>query len=294
MSPAKPSKDKRAAQNRAARAATAARKEAAAAAASGGIAPRAGGGRKSSFSKLTGIFNPKPPAPRSTGGAAGSSSSGARSGPGAGGSVRETLATNRRNQPIGYRAALFSLIASVAVVVVCVVAVKVAVAGDGTIFSRTNTERLTAEWATTALRAASAAPEASAASLARGIDEWVPGWEEQTFAAATWPQSILLVLPVIASFLGFRAVRQRGTSKVVNRALLAMVLGSVLNPQVLQLFLPAVIGLGFAGYQLRKFEMTTAAAARASGGDGEVIDADVVDADVVDAEVIDADVVDDD
>jgi hypothetical protein len=250
-----PSKQKRAAQNRAQRAALAARRDAATASSH--------------------------PAARATSGErAGGGLLGRLRGGGGGTGLRATAAAGRAGQPVGYRAGLAALLMSVAGVIFCFT-FSVPVDADDEPFTR---ETLTATWAGTALEAAVAAPDASATELAEGIDEWTPGRGETPIALALWPFSLTLALPVIGAGLGFRAVAKRSASRIVSRALFATLFGSLLS-QIPIFFLPSVIALGVAVFQIRKYETTLARA----GAAGVMEDDDVIDVDALDDDEIAAD-----
>jgi len=276
-----PSKQKRASQNRAQRAALSARRDNASAPPSKGSGGGSGG-RPSLLGRLRGSSATTPA--RST------SSSTSTSSP------TERRAEARAAQPVGYRAALSGVMAAGAALLLCLVFIKVPVTTDGDLYTK---ERLVAEWSDTALRSSVAEPAATASQLAADIDEWAPDRSKDLLAKALWPYSAFIALPVIASVLGFRAVSRRQPSKIISRAMFATLFGAVLTQGLFLIFLPSILALGVAMFQVRKYETTLAAAAAAEGAaDGDVIDADVIDADVVedDAEVVEveAEVVDDD
>lgn len=278
MAQPKSSKQKRAAQNRASRQALAARRENAQAAASGATgAGGTSGGRSRGF--LGRLFNPTPPA-KASGGSGGATAPR----PARGGAAAAAAA-----QPPGYRAALSAIFASVAAVVLCATAVQLGVDGDGDLYTR---ESLAVEWARTAVEAHGADPEASADELVEAIEEWTPAREEKAALVALWPSSVTVALPVIASVLGFRAVKQRLGSKKVNRMAFLMILGAFVTVGLMTLFLPAVIALGVAGFQVRKWEVQQAVAAAPDPAADGIVEAEVVEAEVVDADVVEADVVD--
>jgi hypothetical protein len=273
MSPKQPSKDKRAAQNRNQRAARAARAaNANAAPAPQSHTPGTGGG--SLLSRLRGGGASRP-ATRNAG-------------------ARLTAAQLRAQQPPGYRAALSGVFAAVAAVLLCMFALRYPVDAQGDLYTK---EHLAADWSLTALRAAADAPEATAAAIAESIDDWSPGRSKETVIQALWPFSLAIVLPLAGAGIALQAVRKRASSKAVNRALYATLFGAVLTQGLLLLFLPVVLAVGVAMFQVRKAESLAAAAA----ADG-VIDVDEVDEldeldelDEVDAagEVIDVDEADD-
>ncbi|MEO7428974.1 MAG: hypothetical protein ABIY48_06285, partial [Acidimicrobiales bacterium] len=131
-------------------------------------------------------------------------------------------------------------------------------------------ESLSADWSVTALRAAADQPNATAPKVAASIEEWAPGRTKATVAKALWPFSAALVLPLVGAGLGFQAVRKRLSAKYVNRALYATLFGAVLTQGLLLLFLPVVLAMGVAMFQVRKAETVAAAS-------GSVIDVDEVD-----------------
>lgn len=134
---------------------------------------------------------------------------------------------------------------------------------------------LTATWAGQALDVALGSPEASAAEVAEQVEDWTPGRGETPLALALWPLSLTLALPALAAAIAFRAVSKRASSKVVSRALFATLFGALLS-QIPVFFLPSVVALGVAVFQLRKYESATAAASGAAAADPGVIEADVV------------------
>ena len=266
MSPKQPSKQKRAAQNRNQRMA----REARAANANAAPTPRtsaassAGGG--SLLSRLRGGGSARPVA-RST-------------------ASRPTAADLRAQQPPGYRAALSAVFAAGAAILLCVFALRYPVDAHGELYTK---EHLAADWSLTAAQAAADQPEATAETIASSIDEWTPGRSKETVIKALWPYSLAIVLPLAGSLLALQAVRKRSSSKAVNRSLYATLFGAVLTQGLLLLFLPVVLAVGVAMFQVRKAEAMAAAAAAPPDG---VLDVDEVDDDIVDVdadEVIDVD-----
>jgi hypothetical protein len=264
MSPKQPSKQKRAAQNRNQRAA----REARAANANAAPAPRApratgassaGGG--SLLSRLRG---------------GGSARTVAK------GTARPTAADLRGQQPPGYRAALSAVFAAAAAIVLCVFALRYPVDAHGELYTK---EHLVADWSMSAARATADQPEASAETVVKSIDDWAPGRDKETVIKALWPYSLAIVLPLGGALLAFRAVRRRSSSKAMNRSLYATLFGAVLTQGLLLLFLPVVLAVGVAMFQVRKAESMAAAAAAPPD---EVVDVDVDEVIDVD-EVVDAD-----
>lgn len=259
-----PSKQKRAAQNRAQRAAREARK--AAASAPSGSRAASGTGRRGG-----GLFR------RRRGGTAAAPP---------GGSRRATLAEARALQPPGYRAALSAVFAAVAAIVMCAFLLRYPVDGQGDLYTG---ETLVADWVATALAAAQADPSLDAPGLAASIEEWAPDRTDEAVAVALWPWSAAIVLPLIGAGIAFWAVRRRATSRVLNRALYATLFGAVLTQGLLLLFIPVVLAVGVAMFQVRRAETQ---ALVASAGEGvidvegeEVLDADWDDEDEIDDEV---------
>jgi hypothetical protein len=198
-------------------------------------------------------------------------------------SARAQGAALRGEQPPGYRAAMSAVLAAVAAAVVCAVALRYPIDADGDLYTR---ESLVADWSITAADAAAAEPDGDAAAVVDSIDEWAPGRQQETVAKALWPYSLAIVLPIIGSGLGFHAVRRRSSSKVVNRALYATLFGAVLTQGLLLLFLPTVIAMGVAMYQVRKAE---AMAASEAASDTVVTDAGTV----IEVEEADDDLIED-
>ncbi len=255
MSPKRPSKQKRAAQNRSQRAARAERVQNANAPSASARPATAAPTSSSLLSRLR------------TGG----TPSGGRARAGSFATARARGAAVRATQPPGYRAALSAVFAAGAAVMLCVVALRYPVDAHGDVYTG---ETLSADWAVTALRATVDHTDATPREVAASIDDWAPGRERETVATALWPFSAAIVLPLAGAGLGFQAVRRRASGKVVNRALYATLFGAVLTQGLLMLFLPVVVAMGVAMYQVRKAE----AAATASPGPG-VIDVDDVDVD---------------
>jgi hypothetical protein len=112
----------------------------------------------------------------------------------------------------------------------------------------------------------------------RSIDEWTPGRETKPALIALFPWSAATIFPVLGTILGFRAVKRRAGSKTISRYLFLTVLGVLTTTQLAFLFLPSVIALGVAMYQVRKYEAQTAVAV-GDPSTGAVIEADLVDDD---------------
>lgn len=252
MSPQRPSKQKRAAQNRNERAARAAR------AANANAAPTAQRPSAATASGSGSLLS------RLRGGQSRSRSSAPRTGiPPARSSVA---------QPPGYRAAMSAVLAAVAALVLSTVALRYPVDVRGDVYSGPT---LVADWSLSALRVVAEEPDATAGEVIQGIDDWTPGRSKDTVAKALWPFSLSLLLPVVGAGLGFHAVRRRASSKVVNRALYATLFGAVLTQGMLMLFLPVVLAMGVAMFQVRKAETVAAASAPPTAGD-DIIEVDSV------------------
>lgn len=179
--------------------------------------------------------------------------------------------------PVGHRAALSALIAAIAGAVVGSVLFPVPVGRDGDPLA--SKEAVVAEWAVSADAAAQDQPEATASEVADAVDDWSPAGTEP-YAVAYFPISMAVVLPVIGAGIGFRAVSRRAGAKVVNRTMYVTLFGTLLTSQLLLVFLPAIISLAVAAFQVRKAEIAASAAARADGDD-DVIDVASVEADDV-------------
>lgn len=256
MSPKQPAKQKRAQQNRNQRAARSART------ANAKAQPRAGTSGSSSASGGGSLLS------RFRGGSASRSAAGADRAP----SARARGAALRPDQPPGYRAALSAVFAAGAALLLCAFALRYPVDANGDLYT---SEHLAADWSVTALRAAADQPDASAAAIVDSIDDWAPGRSKETVVKALWPFSLAVALPLIGAGLGFQAVRKRSSSKIVSRALYATLFGAVLTQGLLLLFLPVVLAMGVAMFQVRKSEALSAAASTADGD--AVIDVDEVD-----------------
>jgi hypothetical protein len=253
-----PSKQRRQAQNQKQRAALDARRQAAASASSSASAPRA-------------------------------ASSGARSG---GGSVLSRLRgataagrvarTGGTGTPVGHRAALSAVFAAVAATVVGSFVYQVPVDRSGDAIATRGA--LIAEWTLSADEVALESPGATPEEIAGSVDDWLPGGTDPYLVAA-WPISLGMLLPVIGTALGLRAVSRRSPAKVVNRTMYVALFGALLAGPLLLVFLPAVISLAVASFQVRKAELAARDAAPADG----VIEVDEVEAADTDDEVVDVD-----
>jgi hypothetical protein len=192
--------------------------------------------------------------------------------------------TDRRGQPIGYRAALTALLAAVAAVAASFL-FHTAVDGQGDPYTQSS---LVAEWSRSALDATADLPaDAEPAAVVKAVDDWMPQRDSERIFTIYFPWTLAAVLPIGAAFLLLRAVRERRGARTVNRAMYATLLGSVICLPLLQFFFPTLGAAWFAGYQVRRAEMAAARAEAEAGGDGaggadagdEVIEADVVDDD---------------
>lgn len=228
MSSNQPSKAKRQAQNRQQRAARAARTANASQPSASSRGRGAAGGR--------GLLS------RLRGGAASP----------AGAATHRTVSEARAAQPPGLRAALSAVFAAAAAVGLCAFALRYPVDTDGDLYTR---EKLVADWSVTVARAAAENPDLTTAELVDAIDEWTPGRDDATVITALWPWSIAVVLPLVGAGIALWAVRNRHSSKVVGRALYATLFGAILTQGLLLLFLPVVLAVGVAMFQVRKSEM---------------------------------------
>lgn len=251
MATKRPSKQKRAAQNRNQRAAREAR------------AANAHAGPTSSSASSSGA-----------GGARGGLLSRLRGGGGGQPSTRARGAALRPDVPPGFRAALSAVLAAAAALVLVTLVLRYPVDARDDLYSP---ETLVADWSVSAMRALADQPDADPGAIADSIDDWTPGAGDATVMEALWPYSLATVLPLIGAGLGFQAVRKRSPSKTVNRALYATLFGAVLTQGLLLLFIPVVLAMGVAMFQVRKAEVL----ARASGDDG-VIDVEALDDDELD------------
>lgn len=185
-------------------------------------------------------------------------------------SAGRTARTGGTGLPVGHRAALSGLLAAIAAALVVAFMYQVPVDGSGDAI--TTNGALVAEWALSAQGAAADAPaEATPAEVAASVDDWMPSGT-QRYLQAAWPLSLAIILPVIGTALGFRAVSRRSPAKVVNRTMYVTLFGALLAGPQLLIFLPAVISLGVSAFQVRKAEMVAQAAAPPD----DVIDVDEV------------------
>lgn len=255
MAPKQPSKQKRAAQNRNQRAARAART------ANASTRPAATSAASGSRGGLLSRFR---------GGGVGVRPAG----------ERLSLTEARALQPPGLRAALSAVFAAVAAIVLCTFMLRYPVDAQGDLYTGPS---LLADWTATAIDAVQADPGAPPGEVVDSIEQWAPGRDKETVVATLWPWSLAILLPLAGAALALWAVRARKPSRVVNRALYATLLGAILTQGLLLLFLPVVLAVGVAMFQVRKAEV---AAATADG----IIDVDEVE-DELDSEELDDDVV---
>ncbi len=136
---------------------------------------------------------------------------------------------------------------------------------------------LVAEWSRSALDEVREDPGASVEDVVGAVDDWS---RKEPYAQAVWPVSLGVLLPVVGAGLAFRAVSKRAPAKVVTRTMYVTLFGTLLAAQLLILFLPAVVGVAIAAFQVRKAEVAaqTAAAGAESvdASDDDVIEADEV------------------
>lgn len=172
--------------------------------------------------------------------------------------------------PIGQKAALTGVLAAVAAIAFSFFNYT-GVDANGDFYTQ---PKIAAEWATSALEVSKAHPDADGPAVAAQVTDWMPNRTTERIPLALGWLSLAMVLPLLGAGLAFRAVRKRLGSKVVNRAMYATLLGMFLSQALALYFLPAVIAVFVASWQVRKYEMTVARAAAADGG---AIDVDVVD-----------------
>jgi hypothetical protein len=271
MSPKRPaSKQRRQSQNQRQRAALEARRANAAArpgpdVAGGGSGSKAASRGGSLLGRLRGAgTGGRAPRPTATAGSAGS------------------------GQPVGQRAAMSAMLAAAAAAVVGSFLIQLPVDRSGEPIATPGA--LVAEWSLSALDEVRADGEATAEAVADAVDDWLPGGTEP-YAVAAWPLSLGVVLPVVGAGLAFRAVTKRAPAKVVNRTMYVTLFGTLLASQLLILFLPAVVGVGIAAFQVRKAEVVAQAEA---AGDGPTTDDDVIEADEVDEAIEAEEAIEDD
>ena len=288
-----PSKQKRTNQNRQVRAARQARAAAAAAGPPAAKSPKGSGGsaaapKGSLLGRLRGAATATPrKAPATPATAAATPATPAKASVAPRANVNRNIgrsqlarraAAGPGDQPPGYRAALIGLIASVAAVVASFF-IHSAVDVEGDIYTR---PAIVAEWSASALDASEAAPDAEPPAVAKAVDDWMPHRGSDRLFLIYWPLSLAALLPILGAGLAIRAVMQRRPAKVVTRAMYATLLGAFLTLGLLQFFLPTVIAVSVAGYQVRKAEMAAMRAAAAEEqGDDDVIEAEVIGADAV-------------
>ena len=163
---------------------------------------------------------------------------------------------------------------------------------------RTEPERV-ADWSLAALDTArSLDAPVTAEALREAVEDWSPE-PKQPYIQAMFPLSLTVVLPLLASLLGYRAVRRRASARLVNRAMYATLFGALLTFELLIFFLPGVVAMAVASFQVRKYEYATRLTDEPEGGDDpeggdEPEPDDVIDVDEVEVDAADADEVADD
>ncbi len=172
---------------------------------------------------------------------------------------------------MGHRAALSALFAAIAGAAIGAFLFQVPVDRSGEAIA--SPEALVGEWVLSAADAVDANPEAEPAEVADAVDDWLPGGSEP-YVQAYWPISAAVVLPILGTGLGLRAVSRRSPAKLVNRTMYVTLFGALLSSQLLLIFLPAVISLAVAAFQVRKAEVSARAAA---ADDPDVIEVDEAD-----------------
>ncbi|MFL6205970.1 MAG: hypothetical protein ACJ739_11525 [Acidimicrobiales bacterium] len=242
-----------------------------------------------------------PPVPKGTAGGGSSTGTGsgsASAGTGSGGTgslfsrLRGSASAGRAartgtpigSQPVGYRAALSGLLAGIAAVVVGALLIQVAVDASGEPVGSSGA--MVGEWTLSATDALADNPGATADELVDAVDDWTPNGQEP-YGKAYFPLSLGLLLPIVGAALAFRAVSKRASAKTVNRAMYVTLFGTLLNAQLIFIFLPAVVGVGIAAFQVRKAEVQAAGEAAAGGDGGRGDDEPSADGDVIDVEPVD-------
>ena len=189
------------------------------------------------------------------------------SGPSGGTAKAPRRARGNAGLPPGHRAALTSLVLAAVTLLFVLFGFRVPISAATGAAISTSTERV-GEWVQPALdNAIAAGPDGTAAA----VTNWSPGGDE-LYMKAFWPLSLSVFLPLVAATLGFRAVSRRASAKVVNRAMYATLFGALLTTQLLIFFLPSVVAMAVASFQVRKAEVATNAAGAAG-----VIEVDEVD-----------------
>jgi hypothetical protein len=166
--------------------------------------------------------------------------------------------TSTSGLPVGHRAAMSAMLAAAAAAAVGSFFIRLPIDRSGEAIG--TPAAMVAEWSLSALEEVRGDPSASAEDTAGAIDDWTPGGEEP-YAQAAWPLSLGVLLPVVGAGLAFRAVSKRAPAKVVNRTMYVTLFGTLLAAQLLILFLPAVVGVAIAAFQVRKAEVAAQVAA---------------------------------
>ena len=178
----------------------------------------------------------------------------------------EPIRTGRgRASPVGHRAALSALLAAIAAAVVGLVPVPGARRPQR---RRPSRSRTCARRRVVAQRPGGASPthpDATADELAASVDDWMPGGTEP-YIQAFWPIS-LAVVPAGHRHRAWASGPCRGarrprssTARCTSRC------SAPCSPsQLLLVFLPAVISLAVAAFQVRKAEVAAAPGGRARG-----------------------------
>ncbi|MGE3622022.1 MAG: hypothetical protein AB7L84_16325 [Acidimicrobiia bacterium] len=222
-----------------------------------------------------------PPTPAGAGGGA---SRPGRSGP---------AALTGGQRPVGWRAALAALLMSIAAFVLLATN-DVQVDAEGKAIPATELAPLHqyGRLSVASGLQAAFAEEDPPADVAEAIAEGTagPGDETGNSMAAYWPISLIFPLPVLITAAAFWLIHtQRANGRQLMFFLLGMFLASMLTGVF---FLPSLVALGVASFQIRKKEATAAMAARAAAGggpDGGVIDVDEVDQDFDEDDDLDGD-----
>jgi hypothetical protein len=104
-----------------------------------------------------------------------------------------------------------------------------------------------------------------------------PGDEKANAFVAYWPVSLLFPVPIIIAGLALWMIHTgRATGRNLMFCLFGMFFASILTGVF---FLPALVALGVANFQVRRAEAAQVAVARAETGDGPAAGGDVIEVD---------------
>ncbi len=197
-----------------------------------------------------------------------------------GSSGRRTRSANKGRAaaglPVGHRSALTSVMLASASVLFVLFGFRVPISSATGDAIATKPERV-AEWSLAALDAARGlGTEATAAEVRDAVEVWSPGGDE-SYLTAFWPYSPSVFLPVLGAGLGFRAVRNRASARLISRTMYITLFGALLTRELLIFFLPAVVAMAIAAFQVRKAEVASAPTAQDDVTDeDDIIDVDSV------------------